>query len=295
MIPRFFNERFQPKGELEVVVPSSGRAGASLPVEVRLRLQEEVEPRQARIELVERETYYERRTETDSRGHSRTRIVKKEADFSRVSLVLEKEFRPAPGTEHYWSASIAIPSDAPSTCRGKLVDIHWMLKGVLDVPNRRDLVQEVPLQVQGQDTAPAPWGNSGDIPKMVSKSFEECIFLLTVDQAALAQGEALQGHFQLEAAKEFSVRGIAIQWVQVEDAGARDNEEVVARERLAGPVTFSLHETFSSGFVLALPLQAPPTAHSPHSSLGWPVEAILDRPIRTDFSMGKEVYVYVSA
>jgi hypothetical protein len=101
MIPRFFNERFQPKGELEVVVPSSGRAGASLLVEVRLRLQEEVEPRQARIELVGREIYYERRTETDSRGHSRTRIAKKEADFSRVSLVLEKEFRPAPGTEHY--------------------------------------------------------------------------------------------------------------------------------------------------------------------------------------------------
>jgi hypothetical protein len=151
MIPRFLSGRFQPDGELEVVVPSRGRAGDSLPVEVRLRLQEEVEPRQAQIELMGRETYYERRTETDSRGHSRTRIVKKEADFSRVSQILEKEFRPAPGTEHYWSASIAIPPDVLSTCRGKLVDIRWMLKGVLDVPNRRDLVQEGPSRSKGRN------------------------------------------------------------------------------------------------------------------------------------------------
>jgi hypothetical protein len=130
---------------------------------------------------------------------------------------------------------------------------------------------------------------------MVTRGFEECSLLLTLEQSALAQGEALQGNFRLETVKEFSVRGIIIQLVQVEDVGARDNEEVVARERLAGPVTFSLHETFSSGFVLALPLHAPPTAHSPHCSLGWRVEAILDRPMRTDFSIGKEVYVYVPA
>jgi hypothetical protein len=39
---------------------TSGRyciAGDSIPVEVRLRLQENVEPRQARIELVGREAY----------------------------------------------------------------------------------------------------------------------------------------------------------------------------------------------------------------------------------------------
>jgi hypothetical protein len=116
---------------------------------------------------------------------------------------------------------------------------------------------------------------------------------LTLEQSALAQGEALQGNFRLETVKEFSVRGITIQLVQVEDARAGDNEEVAAREHLAGPVTFSLHETFSSGFVLALPLHAPPTAHSPHYSLAWRVEVILDQPMRTDFSIGKEVYVYV--
>jgi hypothetical protein len=293
MLPRFLSERFQPKGNLEVVVPSTGRAGDSIPVEVHLRLQENVEPRQARIELVGRETYYERRTDTDSRGHSRTRIVKREADFSRLSQTLEREFQLVSGTEYYWSASIAIPPDAPSTCRGKLIDIRWVVKGVLDVPKRRDLVQQVPIQVQGQDTAPAPGNGGGNTSTLAMEGFEECNLILMLEQGALTQGQNLQGRFQMEAMKEFSVRAISVQLVQVENAGARDSKEVAVRECLSEPASFRPHESYSYDFVLTMPLEAPPTASSPHSSLAWWVEAILDRPLRTDFSVGKEVYVYV--
>jgi hypothetical protein len=291
MIPRFLSERFQPKGELVVLAPSSGRTGDSLPIEMSLRSQEDLRPRQVRIELVGRETYFERQRDTDSRRRSQTRIVKREAEFSREFHVLERDFLLASGMEQDWSTSISVPVDAPSTCRGELVDIRWVLRGVVDVLRRPDLVGEVPLQVYRQDRVYTMENVSGDTTSMTTMGFEECNLILTLGKLSLTAGEALQGNFQLEMVKELSVRGIKVQLVQMEDAGARDSREVVFSELISGPVSFNPYETHSFDFVLVLPPEAPPTAYSPHSSLRWRAEVVLDRPMRTDYSASKEVIV----
>jgi len=144
MVSKFLSK---PNVEIEVQSQNELIPGTSLPAEVQLTAQEQIEARQVRLELIGTETYYERQTSHDSRGRTSTRTVRRHGTINRIIETVSEEQTFLPGEIKRWQASLQLPSDTPPTCRGKLVDIHWTLRAVLDVPKRRDQSQEVPVHI----------------------------------------------------------------------------------------------------------------------------------------------------
>ncbi len=282
---------FKARADLGIRTDERCLPGVNLPVEVNLHLREELKPRQVRVELSGQETYYVRASHTGPKGQQQSSIVRKVATFVTVPRVLVERPSFIPNADERWKVLLLVPVDAPPSCRGKLVDVNWRIRAVLDVPLRPDQVQEVPIQVL--TTSPIlPVDDKESTPLVTAeKRFEECS--LTLGVPLLPAGHKLiQGYLHLQTARGFQVRGIRVELVQLEDAGAKRSEEVVSSEELLNSATFSPYESRPLKFSLTLPSDAPPTTVSPHSSLRWLVRAVLDRRLHTDFNVAQEVCVY---
>ena len=275
---------FQPKADIDLQSDASAFPGAALPVRIRLTPREEIKPREVRLELVGRETYYVRQHSGGKNGG--TRIVRRNSDFNLITRTLAQQPVLTRGIEQYWDTALALPPEAPPTSRGKLVDVRWALKSVIDIPMRPDHSSEVPVLVyklppQSEASAPAPAG----------KAFDECLLKMEAPHVAAA-GDTLIGHLHLEMRKEINVRGIRVELISYEDAGARKESAVAASRQVAESLAIGPHEMRSFEFALSIPVDSPPSMVSPHSSLRWVLKVSLDRRFRGDFNIEQEVLVY---
>jgi len=281
-----FKFLFKPKAKIEIQSQYKSLPGALLPLQIRLTTQEEIKAQEVRAELIGEETYYVTETYRDSKGHMRTRVVQRNDTIARITKTVAEQPTFIQGAEQQWSLSLQLPSDAPPTCCGKVVNIRWTLKAVLDVPKRPDQSQEMPLHV----LCPSPQvSNMSVLP--AEKTFDDVILNLKAPQVASA-GETLVGQLTLQMKDKLSVQGIRVELVRAEDAGDRKAEEVISKTEISGSTSFNQHEAPSFEFFLDIPAEAPPTARSPHSNLCWKVKAVIDRKMKTDFNVEQEVLVY---
>lgn len=258
--------------------------GTSIPVSVNLTPHEEVKPREVRVELVGQEIYYVRQTYTDSKGHVHTRVVRKNNTFARIARTVAQQPVLFTGAEQRWRTTLAVPPDAPPTSKGKLVNISWTIKAVMDVPMRHDQSEEIPIQILSIPP------QSGD-GMTAEKIFDDCVLNLEAPFIAGAD-ETLIGALVVQTKQNLKVRGIRVELIQSEDAGARKSEQVISEQQISGAVSLNPYESPSYKFALAIPAGAPPTAISPHSSLRWFVRATLDRRLRRDFNVQQQLLIY---
>lgn len=283
-----FGSLFKPKGELALQAPDSSMPGDIIPIGILLIPEEDVKPREVRAELVGEETYYKTETHTNSRGHPTTHTVQKNEAFTTIVQTLAEQPILVKGLEQKWNCSLQLPSDVPGTCRGKLVNIRWTLKAVLDVPKRADLSQEKPLLVF------SPYRQTAGITDFAAeKTFGEVALELKAPPAAQA-GDIILGKLTLQIKEKLGLRGIRVELVQIEEAGTRRADNVISTAQVSGEASFSQHESPSFEFSLEVPAEAPPSAICKHSSLLWKVRAVIDRKMKTDFSVEQELFVYNS-
>jgi len=276
-----FKFLFKPKVKIEIQSQHKSLPGALLPLQIQLTTREEIKAQGVRAEIVGEEIYYKR----EYRRHG-VHYVKRDETFASIIQTVAEQPTFIQGAEQKWSSSIQLPSDAPPTCHGKLVNIRWTLKAVLDVPKRPDQSQEMPLHV----LCPSPQvSNMSVLP--AEKTFDDVILNLKAPQVASA-GETLVGQLTLQMKDKLSVQGIRVELVRAEDAGARKADEVISTAQISGAASFNQHEAPSFEFFLDIPAEAPPTARSPHSNLCWKIKAVIDRKMKTDFNVEQEVLVY---
>ncbi len=278
--------KFLSKPEADIEINSEKRVlpGTQLPVEIRVTPREEITPRALRAELVGEETFYVRQTSRDSKGNTTTRIMKKTGTIASINATLAEQPVLHTGVAQRWNTSMQIPDEAPPTCRGKLVNIQWKIKAVLDVPKRPDRSQEVPLIVLNASPQDSPGPVYG---------YEELKnFSVNLDVCPTASpGDILIGRLTLQIKDRMNVQGIRLELVQIEDAGARSSTEVVTRNEVAGATSFDQYESPSFEFSLHIPPEAPQTAVSAHSSLRWKLKAVIARRLMTDFNIEREILV----
>jgi len=283
---------FKPKAELEVSTTETCLTGATLPVRVAVRLQEQVKLRQLRLELVGQETYYVEVITIDDKGRRETNTVQRVDTFAKVShVVIEQPSLLTPGVEAGREVSLQVPFDAPPTCQGKVVDVRWRLRAILDIPGHPDRVREIPLQVVRMAPAQVVGDKDTNASLQAEKSYEDCALTLEVP-AAVAAHDVVRGRLLLKAKRPFQVRGIRVELALVENAGARQAFDVVARQSLSGPISLNITDSPTFSFSLPLPQGIAPSMVSPHSSLRWQVRAVLDRRLRGDFNIEQDVFIY---
>ena len=281
-----FDSLFKPKGKIELQSKDGCLSGALLPVEIRITPEEEIIPRAVRAELIGEETYYVTETHRDAKGNVRTHVVPRTDTFASIIQTVAEQPSLLQGMEQKWSCSMQLPADAPHTCRGKLVNIRWTLKGILDVPKRGDLSQEKPIHVFCQSRQIS---DGSLLP--AEKIFDEVTLILKTPQVASA-GTTLKGQLTLQVKDKLSIRSIRVELVQVEEAGTRKGDEVISTTQLPGAASFNPNESPTFEFSLDIPASAPPTITCKHSSLRWKVRAVLDRKMKSDFNVERELLMY---
>jgi len=276
-----FKSLSYPEGKIVGQAPDSVLAGALIPIEIRVTIEEEIEPRALRVELVGEETYY-------VRSHSKHSASIRHQDYAFATITHTVAEQPAlsPGVEQKWNCSLQIPSDALPSCRGKWVDIRWTLKAVLDVSKRIDLSLAKTLQVF---CPPPKISNMPVLP--AEKAFGQVALSLKAPQAVTA-GNALKGQLALQIKEKLDIRGIRIELVQAEDAQARKADQVISTVQVSGEAIFNQNESPSFEFALDVPAGAPPTAVCKNSNLRWKVRAVIDRKMKTDFNVEQQLFVH---
>ena len=135
-----FGSLFGPKGKLALQAQDSCLPGELIPIGIQVTIANEIKPREVRAELVGEETFYVTETR-HSGGHVSTQTVQKNEIFASLIETLAEQPSLYKGVEQKWGCFLGLPSEAPPTCRGKLVNIRWKLKAVLDVPKSRLFVK----------------------------------------------------------------------------------------------------------------------------------------------------------
>ena len=281
-----FASPFKPKGQIMVQSQDAILPGETLPVEIRITPDEEIQPRQVRAELVGEETYYVTETRRDARGNLRTQTESKTNTFARIVQTLAEQPTLFKGVEQKWNCTLQLPPDAPPTCHGQVVNIRWTLKAVLDVPKRADLSQEKPLNVL------CPSLQMADMPVLPAENtYKEVTLILKAQRAAFA-GSTLKGQLTLQVKDKISVRSIRVELVQAEKAGTRQQDKVISTTQIPGAASFNQSESPSFEFSMDIPAESPPTVLYVNSNLHWKVKAVIDRKMTTDFNVEQELFVF---
>lgn len=269
-------QRTRSEGGLELYAPSKSMPGESLDVEVSLQPRREIKARQVRVELIGKEVVYQ------SGEGGTSRVVNK---FTRLRNVLQGECILHKGIRQRWTTSIQVPDTAPPSCKGKITEVNWVMRAIVDIPWRRDLAQESPVEVL---TTPLAHVDKG----VADRTFRECALGLEFPKQILTGEEQIQGKLRLTVTHPFHVRGVRIELVLSERAGDRKKETVYLRQDVEGSTSFIPQEARSYDFSMASPPSRMVTMDTGQSSLSWLVRAILDRRMRRDFRVEGTVHVY---
>lgn len=212
-------------------------------------------------------------------------------EFTKVPYTVMKQPSLYHGVMSNYKVEIQIPVDAPPSCRGKVVDVYWILKAVLDAKKHFYwTVKEAEVPIQVKSTPNSSRGAMADLPE--EKNFKDCDLSLEVPDITVSRG-AVSGSFRVKALREFQVRGIMIELRQIENIGSGNVvNNVIAQQELSGSVSFNTTNSSPFTFSLPLPADALPTTVTPHSSLRWQVRAFLDRKMRKDISIERDVIIY---
>jgi len=274
----------EPKADIEIRTGEDYlMSGATITIEVAVCPQKQLNPREVRLELVGTDTYYVVKPsgELGAKG-------KKTSVFTRVSYTIKEQHFFPPGVTTIRKFNIQVPVDVPPSSYGKGVDVRWTLKAILDLPRRLNIVKEIPVQVK---SIPIRIGKPmSDLPQ--EKSYRDCGLSLEVPYTTVSKG-TVSGNLRVKALRKFQVRGIRIELRQIENVvGEEEVNDVFAQLELSGPVSFNTSNSPSFAFSLQLPPDAPPTTVTPHSSLRWQLRAMLDRRMRRDISIERDVIIY---
>lgn len=277
---------FKPRGKLVLQLQENTVPGEVIPFDIRVSAEEEIMSREIRVELAGLETYYVTESYSDGKGNRRTRTVQRNELFAHIVRTVVEQPNLQNGSDQKWTSSLQLPHDALPTSSGKLVNIRWVVKGVLDVPKKGDLSEEKVLKVfsmtpQNAEISITP----------AEKSFGEVTLSLIVPPAATAS-RTLKGQLILGVKEKLNVRGIRVELVRIEEAGSRKADDVISSAQVSGEVSFNSGESPAFEFSLDLPASASPTAVGRHSSLGWKVRAVLDRKMKTDFNVEQGLRIY---
>ncbi len=278
-----FGKPSSSKSSLEILAPEATTPGGSFVVGLSSRAGEAIQVHAVGVELLGHETYYTRETR---RSGLRTKVqtVQRETTFMTVSSMTDQDITLEPGSERRWDLQVRVPEESPPTCSGKLVDIHWRLRAKLDAAGHVDLIHEAPIRV----IVPAPRGEP--VVHLEQSTYEECELGLELPEAVAGTGE-VRGRLTLRAKRTFKARKIRISLIRSELAGTAKKDVVVSRQDVSRGSTMNAGEALDYSFALRLPPVDQPTASSPLSRLSWRVVAWVDRPMRKDFHIGRQVVV----
>ena len=175
------------------------------------------------------------------------------------------------------TARLTIPGDAPPSGP----DIHWRVRAVIDLPLRPDLRAERTLTVRSRAAQYEVLADAADRPDPQ----------LELDVARIAKvGETLSGRLTLSARSDIEASEVRVDLTYADSLAPQGTR--VARVLLAGHERFTVGETRSFRFTLALPAGGPPTTYAAKTTSRWHLTGTVARALAPDLSTRRELFVH---
>lgn len=187
------------------------------------------------------------------------------------------------------------PPLGPPTVVAEMVSVTWSVEARLDVPGGFDSSIEVPVRV----AQPVALLRAGVIPVGEFALFPAAdagdgrlTGSVALDPLPLCAGAAFGGRVTLRSAAPVSVRGIRGELrvhVKATVSGGLEQTITAWAGQIAGPGTVAGELAYD--FTGVISPTAPPTCETPHGRAWAELAVILDRPLRLDRSLTRDVTI----
>lgn len=279
-----------------------GRPKVALNIRVSgntLRPGDEVE---ARVELLPREDFHVRlgkaelvRVETCvqiTRSQYGTHYSEKAHDTSLAeeTLMENRTVRRMGGSST--NVRFVLPEDSLPTLNGAVVQkiepgIAYEVRVSLDVARGRDISESQEFKLGGiptQDDAPP-------LPAVEEAEHRQCALVLELSRSQARSGDRIEGSLRADMLDDLEVAGVRVELVRSEKFGNEAQDHVVDKADFDHDSKLQSGQTREWRFSLDVGEVDLPSLETENSSVNWLVKGILDRRMRRDLRVEREISV----
>ncbi|MXY22319.1 MAG: hypothetical protein F4Y49_13420 [Dehalococcoidia bacterium] len=283
-----FSDFGRPKADLNIRVSGNTlRPGDAVEARVELMPREDFHVRLGRVELVRVETCVQiTRSQYGTHYSKKTHAV----SLAEGTLMENQTVRRMGG--HRRDVRFRLPTDALPTMNGAVVQkiepgIGWEVRASLDVSRARDLSESQAFVV---DRIPA-FDDSPPQPVVEETAHRQCALTLNLSRGEARSGDRIGGSLRAEMIEDVDVDGVRVELVRKEKFGNEAQDHVVDRADLERDETLESGEAREWSFSLDVGQVSIPSLETEKSSVTWLVKGILDRNLRRDLRVEREITV----
>ena len=283
-----FSEFGRPKADLNIRVSRGTlEPGDELDARVELLPREDFHVRLGKVELVRLETYIQTvRHQYGVSYHKRTHagVVASET-FMENQIV-----RRLGGSSD--RASFVLPQDAIPTLSGSIFQkiqpgITWEIRALLDVTRARDMRYSQELTVVG----PPVSDDRSPLQVATENRHRQCNLTLDLSRSEARSGDRIDGVLRVEMLDDVEVTEVRVELVRVEKFGNEGQDHVVDKAVFERDATLRSGDGHEWRFDLDVGSVKVPSLEAEKSSVTWLVKGILDRRMRRDLRVEREISV----
>jgi len=269
--------------------------GETVHVKISLNSEKDLKFQEGRAALLYQEKFQYRSLQhsTDSDGHSETEEVlhwkTNDQEVARQAFLGETNL--PKGSAQTFEFAAQIPTSAPPTCPGNIIQVKWLAKATLDRKIFGDINAEAPLVVLVAPTGSRTAGQFGQ-----SNEPGEALLSLELPGTEWCAGETIEGKLLVSPQKTFDATEVRVELEQTEWVPYdRGNQKLnTLKMKLAGKTKLSAGENLSFPFQLSIPQPCSPTGFTNSWSVSWKLKGILARFMRKDTAAEVELKIYTA-
>ena len=283
-----FSEFGRPKADLNIRMSGDTlEPGDALDARVELLPREDFHVRLGKVELVRVETCVQ-----ITRSQYGTHYSKKTHDtvLAEETLMENQIVRRLGGSST--KVRFALPQDALPTLSGATVQkiqpgIAYEVRASLDVTRARDISRSQAFSVA---RIPAPH-DAPPLPVVEEAAHRQCALALDMSRSQARSGDRIEGSLRAEMLEEVAAVGVRVELVRVEKFGNESQDHVVDKIAFERDAPLLSGETHEWRFTLDIGRVGAPSLETEKSSVTWLVKGILDRNLRRDLRVEREISV----
>ena len=283
-----FSDFGRPKADLDVRVSGNTlRPGDEVEARVELMPREDFHVRLGKVELVRVETCVQI-TRSQYGTHYSTKTH--DTSLAEETLMENQTVRRLGGSST--NVRFALPKDAFPTLNGAVVQkiepgIAWEVRVSLDVARGRDIVESQEFTV---DRIPTP-DDASPLPVVEEAAHRQCALILDLSWSRARSGDRIEGSLCAEMLEDVDAAEVRVELVRAEKFGNEAQDHVVDKATFDRDATLRSGQTREWRFSLDVGQVSVPSLETEKSSVTWRVKGILDRRMRRDLRVEREIVV----
>jgi hypothetical protein len=258
--------------------------GESILATISLDSEKELKIKEGRVVLFYRDKFeYTTTTQTtDSDGNTETSTSKnwRSDDYEQAQdLFILGETTIPKGFAQTYDFVAQVPESFPTTYRGKIIIVQWLVKATLD----RKLAGDINAEAEATVLV-APTGERAPVQLGQSDEPGEADFSFELPDEEWVSGETISGSLVIRPQKSFEATEVRVELVQSEHVSydeGNTNENTI-KVKLAGKTKLNPSETLRLPFQVQIPQTCAPSGSAGHWSVTWKLKGVLARFLRKD-------------